>query len=205
MERPGGFLTSLFLAAALVGVALALLAGARPRDLAGLELKAGWAFVLAALLNGGLALATYKNLLPPEVAGPLAKLLVLLLVGYGLWLNNHLRGLWFATLGLLSNTLVIFANGGHMPVSPVALRAAGMEYAIDEVARKYDAVHSLMDASTRLWMLGDIIPLRIGDVYHKVISIGDVYLAIGVALTILEGALQARRKAEEPFDIDLRF
>lgn len=186
-------------------MALALLAGARPRDLANLELNAGWAFILAALCDGGLALATSKNLIAPEIAGPLAKLLVLLLVGYGLWANRHLKGLWFAALGLLCNTLVIFANGGHMPVSATALRAAGMEHAIDEVTRKYDAVHSLMDASTRLWILGDLIPLRLGEVYRNVISIGDVYLMIGVALTVLEGALRAKRKAEEPFDIDLRF
>lgn len=186
-------------------MALAFLAGARPRDLANLELKAGGAFVLAALGNGGLALATSKNWIAPEIAGPLAKLLVLLLVGYGLLLNQHFKGLWFATLGLLCNTLVIFANGGHMPVSAVALHAAGMESAIDEVARKHDAIHSLMDASTRLWVLGDIIPLRLGEIYRNVISIGDVYLMIGVILTLLEGALQAKRKAEEPFDIDLRF
>ncbi|MER3480326.1 MAG: hypothetical protein C4327_07540 [Meiothermus sp.] len=188
-------------------MALAFLAGARPRDLANLELKAGWVFVLAALCNGGLAFATYKNLIAPEIAGPLAKTLVLGLVGYGLWLNSRLKGLWFATLGLFCNTLVIFANGGHMPVSAEALRTVGMESAIDDIARKYDAVHSLMDTSTRLWLLGDLIPLKLGGLYGNVISIGDVYLMIGVCLTVLEGSLRAKRKAEaeELFDIDLRF
>lgn len=162
-------------------------------------------FLLAALVNGGLAFAAFKNLIAPEVAGPLAKALVLVLVGYGLWVNSHLRGLWFATLGLLCNTLVIFANGGHMPVSLEALRAAGMEALADELSRKYDAIHSLLDSSTRLWLLADIIPIRLGNFYRNVISLGDVYLMIGVGLTVLEGSLLAKRKNEELFDIDLRF
>lgn len=161
-------------------------------------------FVLAALLEGGLAFATSRNLVSPDIAGPLAKGGVLLLVGYGLWVNAHLRGLWFVMLGLLCNTLVIFANGGHMPVSALALQQAGMDSALDGLTHKADAIHSLMTPTSPLWVLGDIIPVKIWR-YRNVISLGDIYLMIGVGLTLLEGSLRAKRKAEEPLDIDLRF
>ncbi len=131
---------------------------------------------------------------------------MLILVGYGLWANAHLRGLWFVGLGLLCNALVIFANKGHMPVSAEALSRVGMESYIPKLQQQYDAVHTLMNESSRLWFLADVIPVKVLG-YTNVISLGDVYLMVGIALTILDGALEARnkRKAQEPFEIDLRF
>ncbi|KZK16174.1 hypothetical protein A3962_07360 [Meiothermus taiwanensis] len=187
-----------------MGVVLALGLRASLRDIANLELRSAWVFVAAALLEGGLAFATVRGLVAPEIAGPLAKTLVLVLVGYGLWANAHLRGLWFVGLGLFCNALVIFANRGHMPVSSEALYKVGLESYIPRLQQQYDAVHTLMTDSTRLWFLADIIPVRILG-YTNVISLGDVYLMVGIALTIVGGALESKRKAQEPIDIDLRF
>nr|WP_051195788.1 DUF5317 domain-containing protein [Meiothermus rufus] len=151
-----------------------------------------------------MALATARGLLAPEVAGPAAKALVVALVGYGLWANAHLRGLWFVGLGLACNALVIFANRGHMPVSPEALYRVGLESYIPKLQQQYDAVHTLMDESSRLWFLGDVIPVKVLG-YTNVISLGDVYLMVGIALTLLEGALEAKRKRQGALEIDLRF
>lgn len=140
----------------------------------------------------------------PAIAGPVAKALVLGLVGYGLWVNSHLRGLWFVWLGLASNALVIFANQGHMPVHAAALYQVGMESIIPRLQEQYNAIHTLMTETSRLWFLADVIPVRVWE-YRNVISIGDVYLMLGVMLTILGGALDARRRAQAPLDIDLRF
>jgi hypothetical protein len=204
LERPGGILTTLYLASAIVGIVLALALRASFRDLASIELKAVWAFIGAALLEGGLAIATSQGLVAPAIAGPAAKTLVLVLVGYGLWANSHLRGLWFVWLGLASNALVIFANHGHMPVHAAALYQVGMESFIPRLQEQYNAIHTLMTETSRLWFLADVIPVRVWE-YRNVISIGDVYLMLGVMLTILGGALDARRRAQAPLDIDLRF
>lgn len=129
---------------------------------------------------------------------------MLLLVGYGLWANAHLRGLWFVGLGLLCNALVIFANGGHMPVSSEALYKVGLESYIPKLQQQYDAVHTLLTDATKLWFLADVIPVRILG-YANVISLGDVYLMVGIAFTIVGGALAAKHKAKETLDIDLDF
>lgn len=110
-------------------------------------------------MEGGLAYGTYRGLFQPEWAGPLAKLVVLLLVGYGLYQNRHLKSLYLVLVGLLLNTAVIFANGGHMPVSLETLRRAGIEGWEELLRNKGDAVHTLLDESTRLPFLGDVIPL----------------------------------------------
>lgn len=106
-----------------------------------------------------MAYGTYRGLFRPEWAGPLAKVLVLLLVGYGLYRNWHLKSLYLVLFGLLLNTLVIFANGGHMPVSLDTLKKAGIEGWEELLKTRADAVHSLLDESTRLPFLGDVIPL----------------------------------------------
>ena len=188
----GGIGITLYLLAALFGLGLALALGARPKDLGGIELRAAWAFFLAALLEGGLAYGTYRGLFAPEVAGPLAKLLVLLLVGYGLYQNRHLKSLYLVLLGLLLNALVIFANGGHMPVSPTALHRAGIGEFADLLRDKGDAVHALLDEKTRLPFLGDVIPLPQG-------RQGDLFILLGIVGVVVEGALKGgvrlRRRA----------
>jgi hypothetical protein len=121
------------------------------------------------------------------VAGPLAKVLVLLLVGYGLYQNRHLKSLYLVLLGLFLNTLVIFANGGHMPVSLTALQKAGLGGLEDFLREKRDAVHTLLDETTRLPFLGDVIPLP---PLRKVISPGDILILLGIMGVVVEGALR---------------
>lgn len=135
-----------------------------------------------------MAYGTYQGLFQPAWAGPLAKVSVLLLVGYGLYQNRHLKTLYLVLWGLLLNTLVILANGGHMPVSPDALKRAGIEGWEELLKNRGDAVHSLLDESTRLPFLGDVIalpPLR------KAVSPGDLFILAGIAGVIVEGAFRA--------------
>ncbi len=139
-------------------------------------------------MEGGLAYGTYRGLFQPEWAGPLAKVLVLLLVGYGLYQNRHLKSLYLVLLGLFLNTLVIFANGGHMPVSLETLRRAGIEGWEELLRNKGDAVHTLLDESTRLPFLGDVIPLP---PLRKAASLGDLFILAGIAGVVVEGALRA--------------
>ena len=151
-----------------------------------------------------MAFATSRNLLTPDIGGPLAQFLVLTLVGYGLWQNPHLRSLWFIALGFAMNGLVIIANAGQMPVSGLALYQVGLQSHLEPLIQKSDAVHSLMDASTRLWYLGDVLPIRLWG-YSNVISLGDVYLMAGIVLVLLEGGLEAKAKREQELQIDLEF
>ena len=116
------------------------------------------------------------------------------LVGYGLWQNRHLRSLWLAAFGLALNTVVIWANGGQMPVSAGALKAAGLEDFLHFMETSSDAVHSLINESTRLWFLGDVIPLPW---FKKVISPGDAFLILALLLFFPEATRQARLAKHE--------
>nr|WP_148229278.1 DUF5317 domain-containing protein [Oceanithermus profundus] len=190
MARQGGVPTTLFLESALVGVFLAALFGARARDFAEIELKAAWAFIVAALIEGGLAWSTSTGWIAPQVAAPIAKTAVVVLVGYGLWQNRHLRTIWLAAFGLLLNTIAMTANGGQMPVSADALIAAGLEGFLRFMQTSSDAVHNLIGPDTRLWFLTDVIPLPW---FKKVISPGDAFLFIAVLLFFPEATQRVIR------------
>ncbi|BAW02612.1 hypothetical protein TTMY_2247 [Thermus thermophilus] len=108
-------------------------------------------------------------------------------MGYGLYQNRHLKSLYLVLLGLFLNTLVIFANGGHMPVSLAALERAGIAEFAGLLRTKGDAVHALLDETTRLPFLGDVIPLP---PLRKVVSPGDLFILLGIVGVVVEGALK---------------
>jgi hypothetical protein len=87
------------------------------------------------------------------------------------WLNRQMTGLWVAGIGILMNFTVIAANGG-MPVMLEAVKLAG-----GSVNVVLGAKHVILTEETYLAFLADIIPLP-----SSVISMGDVFLAIGVGV-----------------------
>ena len=102
---------------------------------------------------------------------------VLLLGGaYGLllftlWHNRTYPGLALAFVGIASNTLVIVANGGRMPVWQPAFDASGLAGPLNSV------LHVMVDGTgpdflLRLGPLGDVIPIPIWPV-QNVASLGD--------------------------------
>ena len=87
------------------------------------------------------------------------------------WLNRDLTGIWIAGVGILMNFTVIAINGG-MPVLAEAARIAG-----ETGELVLDSKHVLLTDATRLPFLADVLPLP-----GAVLSLGDVFLAIGVAV-----------------------
>ncbi len=116
---------------------------------------------------------------------------MLLLVGYGLFQNRHLKSLYLVLLGLFLNTLVILANGGHMPVSLEALQRAGVKGWEEILKNRADAVHTLLKEDTRLPFLGDVIALP---PLGKAVSLGDIFILAGIAGVLVEGALRAGQR-----------
>jgi Family of unknown function (DUF5317) len=85
-------------------------------------------------------------------------------------------------LGLTLNQLVIVANGGHMPQSPVAAAMVWGEGYVqpDRYAGRLDNV-VWMTSQTPLGWLGDILPEPRWLPRPNVLSVGDVLLAAGMA------------------------
>jgi hypothetical protein len=87
-------------------------------------------------------------------------------------------------LGGLSNALVTLANGGRMPVAPEVIGTNSSDIAIEMLKNAAILNYKLADSTTLLWPLGDIIRIQI--YYYYFLSIGDILVAIGIFVLILQ-------------------
>ncbi len=127
----------------------------------------------------------------PAVA-PYAFFLGYALLLYSIWVNRHIRWMPLIGIGVLLNFAVILANGMRMPVSADMLSAVGMGHQVAAIESGKVLTYRLMGATTRLWQLGDIIPIGSPYPVHRVVSAGDVVMAIGVFLLIQREMLVRR-------------
>jgi len=157
----------------LLVIAVAILIGwsrgGRLNNLTEIRVRIWWLLII------GFGLQAAALFLPSQrhglaVAMILASYLPLLLF---VWLNRDMAGMWIAGIGILMNFTVIAVNAG-MPVMLEAIEVAGGSGIPNLGAR-----HVLMTEATWLPFLGDVIPLP-----ASVISIGDVFLAIGIGVFV---------------------
>src|SRR3954447_8284723 len=92
--------------------------------------------------------------------------------------NRHIPGLVAVGLGGAMNLAAIAANGGVMPASPAALRAAGLEASPGQFASS-DAL-----AHPKLAFLGDVFAVPASWPVHNVFSMGDVVVVLGAAYAL---------------------
>jgi hypothetical protein len=101
-----------------------------------------------------------------------------LLLGF-CWLNRTISGFWLVTLGISLNMLVMFANSGHMPISPAAFqRMSGLDVPSGTLLL-FSKDRVLEDAAAMLPWLGDrlLLPGPLAGV--AVWSVGDLLLLTG--------------------------
>jgi hypothetical protein len=162
----------------LISIGLALARGGRLLNLSEVKLRA-WPLLV---LGFGMQVAADRIPTDRSWSHDAAVTLVILsfipLITIA-WLNRHEAGMWLVGLGVFMNFTVIAVNGG-MPVLP---EAASLGLGRDITAVDFDALskHVLLDEGTRLAFLGDVIPVR---VLRNVISLGDVFLAIGLGVFV---------------------
>ena len=93
----------------------------------------------------------------------------------------NIRGWPMAVMlaGILMNFIVIVQNGGFMPVSINALENAGfpMTRIVDGLI---DLNHIVETDQTRLMVLADIIPVTKPYPFQKMLSVGDLFLCLGL-------------------------
>lgn len=163
-----------------VSVIVSLFRGGKLANLPDIYARGWWLLII------GFGLQIVANLLDESqhdlaVALVLISFLPLLIV---VALNRNAPGMWIAGIGVLMNFTVIAVNGG-MPVLPEAVELAGGDAGS---LAAISAKHVLLDSTTRFPFLADIIPLP-----GSVISLGDVFFAIGLGVFIEDQLQQPLR------------
>jgi MFS transporter, DHA3 family, macrolide efflux protein len=183
------------------GLVLGLLAGGSITNLASVRLR------LVQLLFLGLALRYLTQFaIESGIAGASDFRLPLFAGGFllllaGLWVNRDHPGLALAFVGILLNAVAVVTNGGFMPIWAPSLTAAGLTPA--DVG---SAFHKLVgvaadggipsDFLAAAGPLGDIIPIPI-PFLRNVASIGDVFLAAGLAFFLFATTVREPAEAVE--------
>jgi hypothetical protein len=171
-----------------IALAMAVLRGGRLSNLGDIELRYWWLLLVAL----GLQVAT--TWLPDsswaEGLG-LAMVLISYVLLMGLVLINRSRpGMWLAGLGVLMNFTVIAINGGMPVLAEAAEVASGFTITAPDLSGSYK--HVILDSSSLLTAFADVIPMRIAGI-GQVISLGDVFLAVGLG-RFLEHELRRPRR-----------
>jgi hypothetical protein len=104
--------------------------------------------------------------------------------------NVRVPGLWIILLGAVLNAVVIFANGGFMPSPESALERSGrLDHVRQEEAdlaagKRIPHTNSVIaDDDTRLGFLGDVLVIPKGYPGANVLSVGDLFIALGAGVT----------------------
>lgn len=113
-----------------------------------------------------------------------------------LWWHRSFWSLWVVAAGATMNFAAIVANGGLMPITVSTLEAATGEPAAlhGTVGERLPHTKDVLvaDGEGRLTALGDRIIVTLGS-KHPVVSLGDVFIAAGLAGFAAEAGLRAWR------------
>jgi hypothetical protein len=174
-----------------LGLAAGLLRGGNVRNLATMRVRHAWLPLLAFGLQASFVLFARD---PASI--PTWIRTFVLLVTYGglfgfLLLNRRLPGSRLLLVGAALNAVVMFANGGFMPVTPQALARSGhARYIITQdgdqfVRRSKDIV--LEKEDTRLWFLSDVFGIPAPLPFSSNSSPGDLLIGLGAAWLVYRG------------------
>ena len=169
--------------AVVAGVLVGLLLGGRIEHLADTRFRFGWLALVALAIQVVLFSPIAGDRIGPEASRWIyiaSTALVVVVVAA----NLRLTGLPVVLVGALSNLAAIVANGGSMPASPSALAAVG--HTVGGPTNSVVVEHPALEPLTDIFAMPAWLPLA------NIFSVGDVLIAVGVAVAIVAGMRQAR-------------
>lgn len=169
----------------LIGLVLALVLASVPLTGGSLARLADMRFAATPAIVAAIAIQVAVISLMPAGAPALHDALHLLsyaLAGWFVIANRRVPGVALVALGGALNLVAIAANGGVMPASRSALRAAGLPADTGAFTNSGALSHP------RLSWLGDVFATPPHLFFSNVFSVGDVVLALGALVLLHNGA-----------------
>lgn len=183
-------------------VAVGKLRGGKVLNLSEISIKYGEWMVASGLIEG---IAAYIRKAEIEPIWRLVDshifwihLLTYTLLFCTLLVNRKEKGFVWILLGVCLNFLVIMANGGRMPVDTSHINQALYPATIALLESGKDLTHSLMTEHTRLKFLGDLIHLQKPYPLPKSLSIGDLWMMLGIFIFIQDKMVVSSGKKNSP-------
>lgn len=173
-------------AAILLGISIGLISGGDVGSLKHVEVRHSTLLICLFIVQGASRGRLPFTTTTPDWVIPVWAVTSLAVVAIAA-LNLHSPGMVLAAAGVMLNLDVVLMNGAMPLAAPTggALPVAG------------EAFYRLATPSMFAWHLGDVIPLSLaGSVY--LVSVGDVLLAVAVAIFIVAGMRSTPEATESP-------
>lgn len=193
----------MFLEPTILSILVGKLRKGKISNLEYIEIRAWYLLILAALLQIGLSLLKGLDLSFGKIIFNNYFLYIhglsylLMIVCIGLNIKKSSMKLFF--IGIILNCMVIFANGGQMPVSINGIK--GINTKVELPLGSFDIKHQPVSQDTKLVYLSDIILIPKPYPLPKILSIGDVFLMMGLFL-FLQEAMVGNKKRSDPNSYD---
>lgn len=176
----------MFLEPAILSVIVAKLRDGRLRNLENTYVKGWYLFLVAALIQGLLSIGKKMDIdLVNKILGEYLIYVIvfvfsLIMVSAILNIKKNYMKLFF--IGLVLNLIVIAGNNGKMPVCPDGIGGIrnGTGIDIQLPCREFDIKHEAADKDTKFIYLADIILIPKPYPLPKILSIGDIFLMLGI-------------------------
>jgi len=175
---------------------VAKLRGGKFKSLGRVNINNWWLFLLAFLIEFGTVFAVSAGMVIVEKYSMYLHVLSYLVLFTGVVSNREHPSMWIIFLGSFLNFLVIFLNGGAMPVSLAGLHRAGLADYAQIISAGGIATHQPLTSSTIASFLADIIVLPEPYPFSKVLSVGDILISIGIFIFVQRAMLMEKRIGE---------
>ena len=187
----------MFIEPTLISVIIAKLRGGRFKNLENVHIRAWYLLILSALIQGILSLFKYSNIYNINYFIVNYKTVIIgityLLMIITAILNINKNYIKVFLIGIILNLIVIVGNGGHMPVSLEGIKGINQETILPE--REFDIKHVAVNKDTKFVYLADIILIPRPYPLPKILSLGDIFLMIGVFVFFQEEMFIEKKKS----------
>lgn len=160
------------------------------KNLEKVEIRAWYLLLIAACIQISLSIFKVKGVsikgLSQEGIFFYLHMISYLLMIVCVLLNLNKNSMKAFLIGIVLNFIVIFANGGKMPVSMNGVRGINDSIGTELPISEFDIKHQGVTADTRFVYLSDIILIEGPYPLAKILSIGDIFLMIGLFIFLQE-------------------
>lgn len=176
----------MFIEPAIISVILVFLRKRSLKKLKNVNIKGWYILFISAGVQVLISLSIKYNMLDNFVIKNFKYLIILsyLFLIITIIMNIEKRYMKLFLIGILLNLVVISANEGKMPVSIDGVKGINEETTLPY--REFDIKHIGIDSNTKFKYLSDIILIPKPYPLPKVISIGDIFLMLGIFIFFQE-------------------
>lgn len=178
----------MFIEPTIISLFVGKLRGGKLLNIEKVEIKAWYLLIISAFIQISLSIIKTLNI---PLGNIILKDYFTYIHGFSYFLiltcvllNLKKNSMKLFLIGIVLNFIVIFANGGKMPVSLEGIK--GINNSIELPLSSFDIKHKAVDKNTKLVYLSDIILIPRPYPLPKILSIGDIFIMGGLFLFLQE-------------------